>query len=56
MLAGFAFHGSGRNNAECGVDRCDVNFPSGSAVPVHLELGQWTRAVLSKFFPEFTVE
>ena len=56
MLAGFAFHGSGRNNAECGVNRCDVNFLSGSAVPVHLELGQRTRAVLSKFFPEFTVE
>lgn len=49
MLAGFAFHDSVHNNAECGVDRCDVNFLSGSAVSVHLELGQQTRAVLSKF-------
>lgn len=26
MLAGFAFHDSGHNNADCGVDRCSVNF------------------------------
>lgn len=26
MLAGFAFHDSGHNNADCGVDRCNVNF------------------------------
>lgn len=50
MLAGFAFHDSGHNNAECGVDRCNVNFLSGS------ELGQWTRAVLFKFFLDFTVK
>lgn len=56
MLADFAFHDSGRNNVECGVDRCDGNFLSGSAAPVHLELGHQTCAVLSKFFLEFTVE
>ena len=56
MLAGFAFHDSGHNNTEHGVDRCDVNFLSGSAIPVHLELGQQTRAVLSKFFLAFTVK
>lgn len=56
MLADFAFHDSGHNNVECGVDRCDGNFLSGSAAPVHLELGHQTCAVLSKFFPEFTVE
>lgn len=56
MLAGFAFHYSGHNNAECGVDRCDVNFLSGSAVPVQLELGQQTHAVLSEFCLEFIVK
>jgi len=56
MLAGFAVHDSGHNKAECGVDRCDVNFLSGSAVPVHPELREQTHAVLSNFFLEFPVK
>lgn len=39
MLAGFAFHDFGHNNAGCGMGRCDVNFLSGSTIPVLLEFG-----------------
>lgn len=55
MFSGFAFGDSSHSNAECAVDRCNVKFLSGS-VPVCLELGQQTRAVLSKLFHEFTVK
>lgn len=55
VFSGFAFDHSSLSEAECAGDRCSVKFPSGS-VPVHLELGQQTHAVLSKLFHDFTVK